>query len=151
MAALRLCLALILGLMVVSAYVVAPVLFTKAISHAEAGMLAGSIFHLVNVAALFLGVAVLAFWLRMPAVGRLNWSCLALFLVVVALNEFALSPMMQALKESAGPMAALAADDPQRTQFAMYHGIAALGHLISTVCAALLVALGGRSDKSDHG
>jgi len=143
MGAIRFCLAMMLGLLLVSAYVVAPVLFAKAESSMVAGMLAGHIFHLVNVGVLFLMAAVGAFWMRLDSVGRLNWILLLLVGVFVAGNEFVLSPMMQALKDAAGAMDALPKDDPQRLQFGLYHGVSALLHLIASGMAALLVALGG--------
>ena len=152
MGAVRLCLALVLGLLLVSGYVVAPVLFAKAVSHQEAGMLAGHIFHLAYIAALFLLIAVAAFWLRL-SVGRLNWSLLLMLLILISLNEFVLSPLMQALKDSVVSVSALPSDAPIHAKFAMYHGFSAMCHLLATALIALLVALGGRArpaEKETH-
>jgi len=143
--AIRLCLAMILGLLLVSGYVVTPVLFAKAESAMQAGMLAGHIFHLVNIGVLFLAAAVASFWLRSHAAGRLNWTLLLLIMGLLCINEFAMAPFMQALKDSVGAIDALAKDDPQRVQFGIYHGISAICHLLATLMAALLVAMGGQA------
>jgi len=153
MGAVRLCLAMILGLLVVSGYVVTPILFAKANSSMQAGMLAGHIFHMVNIGVLFLALAIATFWLRLHTVGRLNWMMLVCIVVLISLNEFGISPLIQAIKDSVGAIDALPKDDPQRVQFGMYHGISALCHLLASLMAALLVALGGKAYKHDgeHG
>ena len=148
MGALRLCLAMILGLLLVSGYVVAPILFAKADSSMQAGMLAGHIFHMVNMGVLFLAAAVASFWMRSHTAGRLNWILLLLIAVLISINEFGISPLIQAIKDSAGAIDALAKDNPQRVQFGIYHGVSAVCHLLATLMAALLVALGGKSCKT---
>ncbi len=140
--ALRLCLALMLGLLVVSGYVVAPQLFAHADSAATAGMLAGHIFHQVNNGVLILGIAVLLFWLRVGLKSRLRWGLLAAVLLLVAVNAFALAPWLAALKAQAGDITKLAADDPLRARFGMGHGISAVIHMLASLLAAWLVALG---------
>jgi len=149
MGAIRLCLAMMLGLLVVSGYVVTPILFAKADSSMQAGMLAGHIFHIVNIGVLFLAVAVASFWMRSHAAGRLNWILLLLIILLISSNEFGISPLIQDIKDSVGAIDALAKDDPQRMQFGMYHGISAVCHLLASLMAALLVALGGSLCKSD--
>jgi len=149
MGAIRLCLAMMLGLLVVSGYVVTPILFTKADSSMQAGMLAGHIFHIVNIGVLFLAVAVASFWMRSHAAGRLNWILLLLIILLISINEFGISPLIQSIKDSSGAIDALAKDDPQRMQFGMYHGISAVCHLLASLMAALLVALGGSVCKHD--
>lgn len=141
--AVRLLLALILGLLVVSGYVVAPILFAKAGSAHEAGRLAGEIFHTVNIALLIMAAAVGSFWIRMRSISRLNWGALVALLLLVAVNEFAVSPILAELKAAAGAIDKLPADDPQRTAFGMWHGVSAVIHLLASGAAALLVALGG--------
>jgi len=140
MGAIRLCLAVILGLLLVPAYVVAPILFAQADSSAQAGMLAGYIFHTVNINILFLAVAVGSFWIKGSDVGYFNWGLLLLMVLLVAVNEFAVSPLMQALKDSAGAIDLLPKDDSQRVSFGIYHGISAIFHLLASLMAALLVA-----------
>jgi len=149
MGAIRLCLTMMLGLLVVSGYVVTPILFTKADSSMQAGMLAGHIFHIVNIGVLFLAVAVASFWMRSHAAGRLNWILLLLIILLISINEFGISPLIQSIKDSSGAIDALAKDDPQRMQFGMYHGISAVCHLLASLMAALLVALGGSVCKHD--
>jgi len=141
---------MMLGLLVVSGYVVTPILFAKADSSMQAGMLAGHIFHMVNMGVLFLAAAVATFWMRSHTAGRLNWVLLLLIVLLISINEFGISPLIQALKDSAGAIDALAKDDPQRVQFGIYHGISAVCHLLASLMAALLVALGGRVCKH-HG
>jgi len=141
----RLALALMLGLLVVTGFVVAPQLFAHAPSRMEAGMLAGAIFHIANQALLLLAVA--AFWFRLRAagwhIGRLRWLALLLVVSLVAFNLWGLAPMMEALKQ-AMPHGydALAADDPLRRRFALLHGVSSSIHLLASLAAALLVALG---------
>ena len=152
-AACRLCLALMLGLLVVSGYVVAPQLFAHASSRMVAGALAGHIFHLANSALLLLALACAAFWLRLQsagaAIGRLRWLLLAAVAVLVAVNEWGLAPQMEAVKAlMPHGYDALAADDPLRARFGMLHGISAMLHLLASLLAAVLVAMG--SGGTEH-
>ncbi len=147
--AVRLCLALMLGLLVVPGYVVAPVLFAKAGSISLAGSLAGDIFHMANMGLIFLTAAVMVFWLRMQKsgalIGRLRWSLLLLLAALIVGNEYGVSPLLADLKAQIGPMDQVADDDPQRKLFGIWHGVSAVIHLFSAISAAALVALGGRS------
>ena len=59
--ATRICLALMLGLLLVMGYVVTPVLFASAGSVEIAGLLAGKLFHVANSGLLLLAVAVALF------------------------------------------------------------------------------------------
>jgi hypothetical protein len=140
--AVRLCLALILGLLVVSGYVVAPVLFAQAGSTAEAGRLAGEVFHLVNLGALLIAIAVGSFWIRVKETARFSWVLLISLLILVGVNEYGISPVIVALKETAGPIDALATDDPKRIEFGIWHRMSAIFHLLATVVAASLVMVG---------
>jgi len=149
---IRLCLALMLGLLVVSGYVVAPVLFAHAGSTSLAGALAGDVFHIANRGVLVLAVAVAVFWLRMRKsgadIGRLRWLLVVLVAALMAGNEFGIAPMIVELKAQMGSFDALAADDPQRQLFGLWHGVSAVMHLLASVCAAVLVALGAlRSER----
>jgi len=146
MGAVRLCLALMLGLLVVSGYVVVPVLFAKAGSHALAGSLAGSVFHVADMGIILLAAAVTVFWLRMAksgmVIGRLRWSLLLLMAVLVVINEYGVTPVIVDLKTQMGPIDLVADDDPQRKMFGIWHGVSALVHMCAAISAALLVALG---------
>jgi len=149
-ASARLCLAMILALLIVPGYVVAPVLFAKAESVAQAGMLAGHIFHLANVAILLFAIALAFFWKRIgssPSTKSTRWRWLLLALVVgmVAINEFALAPVMADLKQQMGPVDEVPRDDPLRKLFGMWHGISALLHMLASLAALVLVGLGVRS------
>ena len=140
--AVRLLLALMFGLLVVSGYVVAPILFAKAGSSHEAGRLAGEIFHVVNNGVVFMAVAVAAFWMRMKSVSKLNWGLLLILGSLVAINEYGVSPIMTELKLAAGPIDALADTDPLRKTFGMWHGVSAVIHLLSSIAAMLLLLMG---------
>jgi len=156
--AVRLCLALMLGLLAVSGYVVAPVLFARAGSHALAGMLAGQIFHIANIGIVFLAASVTVFWLRMARsgmkIGRLRWLLLLAVAVLVAINEFGITPVIVDLKAQMGPIDQVPHDDPVRKLFGMWHGVSAVLHLLATLLAVVLVGLGASScaqDESDSG
>jgi len=144
----RLSLALVLALLVVPGYVVVPVLFTNLDSHALAGHLAGNIFHIVNRGILLLLLAVAAFWWK-QSVGRWRWAMLAIVLCLVGVNEFLLSPVMENLKSAMGSIDVLPAGDPKRIEFGIWHGASVILHLLASLTAAVLVALGlplGRSE-----
>lgn len=144
--AVRVCLALMLGLLLVSGYVVTPILFDKADSAEMAGMLAGQLFHVANSGLLLLAVAVAFFWFRMASagisIGKLRWLLLLAVALMVAVNEFALTPILADLKQQIGSISRAPENDPQRQLFGMWHGAASLLHLLTTLCAGLLVALG---------
>lgn len=143
---IRLALALVLALLVVPGYVVAPVLFANLDTSAQAGHLAGLIFHISNRGILLLLMAVALFW-RNPSsseqsAGRCRWILLTCLLLICGTNEFAIAPHMQALKDAMGPIDALAGDHPQRAAFGMWHGISAVLHLIASLMSLFLTALG---------
>ncbi|MDQ6979411.1 MAG: DUF4149 domain-containing protein [Mariprofundaceae bacterium] len=135
-------LALMLGCLVVAGYVVAPVLFAEASSHAQAGLLAGAVFKVCNQGLLVLGAAAAAFYWQLGERRKRIWLPLLILVALVATNVFALTPIMVELKAVAGPMDALATDDPQRQAFGMWHGISAVLHLCASLCAVWLVACG---------
>ncbi len=150
----RICLALMLALLVVPGYVVAPVLFAHAGSVTLAGKLAGDIFHMANIGIIFLTAAVLVFWLRMQKggdeaaaleIGRLRWSLLLALLLLVMINEYGISPIIMDIKAQIAQIGAydsLPAENPLRQRFGMWHGISALVHLAASLVAVVLVAVG---------
>ncbi|OIQ01950.1 MAG: hypothetical protein AUK36_08655 [Zetaproteobacteria bacterium CG2_30_59_37] len=138
---IRLAQALVLALLVVPGYVVAPVLFANLDTSAQAGQLAGMIFHVSNRAILLLLLAVALFW-RGREAGRWRWMLLAGLLLLCGINEFVLAPHMQAMKDAMGPIDALPGDAPQRAAFAMWHGISAILHVVASLLAVFLTALG---------
>ena len=149
MGATRLCLALMLGLLVVPGYVVVPVLFAKAGSMSLAGALAGDIFHLTNMALLFLAVAVMLFWSRMTkaglVIGRLRWALLVLVAVLIVGNEYGITPVIMDLKSQMGPIDLVAKDDPLRKVFGIWHGVSAVIHMLAAIAMLGLVGLGAAS------
>lgn len=150
--ALRLCLAMMLGLLVVPGYMVTSVLFAKAESSAVAGMLAGHVFHVANIGLLLMAVAVAFFWLRMERIGKLRWTLLVAIALLVAINEFVMGPNIEAITARIGAVADMARDDPQRQTFRIWHGAASVLHLLASLCAVLLTALGpSRPSKPPSG
>jgi len=67
---------------------------------------------------------------------------LAVVVCLVGLNEFLLSPVMEELKLAIGSIDALPAGDPKRVEFGIWHGVVSILHLLATLAAAVLVALG---------
>ena len=120
----------------------APVLFAHAGSSHLAGMLAGHVFHIGNIAILLLLLAVAGFWWRMGA-GRLAWLLLFAIAVLVGVNEFGITPVIYHLKATLGPIDALPHGDPGRARFGMWHGISELLYMLAGLMAVLLVARGG--------
>ena len=145
--ALRLSLALMLGALLVSGYVVAPLLFAHADSH-QAGMLAGVIFHQCNQGVLVLSLAVAAFYRKLGERRKRCWLPLLLLAALVAVNLLYVAPMIEHIKQAAGAIDALAPDDPQRASFAAWHGVSAVLHLAASIASAWLVALGSPRSES---
>jgi len=139
--AVRLSLALILALLVVPGYVVAPVLFSNLNTHAQAGHLAGIIFHIANRGILILLLAVALFWWKREA-ARWRWMMLVILACLIGVNEFLLSPVMEHLKSAMGSIDALPPGDPGRASFGMWHGISEILHLLAAFVSAALVAVG---------
>ncbi len=137
----RLALALMLGLLVVPGFLAAPVLFAHLPTRAQAGEIAGVLFHIANRGELLLALAVALFW-RGRAAGRWRWWPLLLLALLVGVNEFALSPMMADIKAEMGPIDAVPPDAPLRRRFGMLHGVSEALHLAATLAAAWLAALG---------
>jgi len=147
--ALRLCLALLLALLLVPGFVVAPVLFAKAGSTYLAGMLAGYIFHVTNRTVVILALAVAAFWWRQGGAARSAWVVLAMILLLVAVNEWAITPVIEVLKAQIGHgFDTLPKTNPLRERFGYWHGVSATLYLIATLGAAWLVASGGRRGEA---
>jgi len=148
--AVRILLALMFGLLVVSGYVVAPILFAKMGSSHEAGRLAGEIFHVVNSGVVFIAIAVAAFWFRMKSISKFNWGLLLVLASLAAINEYGISPMITELKLAAGPIDQLADDDPLRKAFGMWHGVSAVIHLLASIAAAILLLMGAHKRGDCH-
>jgi len=141
--AVRLSLALILALLVVPGFMVAPVLFGNLDSRALAGHLAGIMFHLSNRGILMLLLALVFFWWKRNA-GKWRWILLSAVACLVGLNEWVMSPHMEYLKSIMGSIDALPQGDPHRAEFGMWHGVSEVLHLLATLAAVVLAALGWR-------
>jgi len=139
--AVRLSLALVLALLVVPGFIVAPVLFANLGSHALAGHLVGIIFHLSNRGILILLLAIAFFWWKREA-GKCRWILLGAAACLVGSNELLLSPAMEHLKSAMGSIDALPPGDPQRAEFGMWHGASEVLHLLATLISMALVVLG---------
>jgi hypothetical protein len=144
--AIRIFLALILGLLIVPGYVVVPVLFAEAGSRSLAGHLAGQLFHIANGAILIMAFITALFWRRMEA-GRCRWGLLGAVVLMVAVNEFGIASVLANLKESMGSIDAVPKDDPVRRSFGIWHGASSLLHLFTSIAAAGLVILGDGMSK----
>jgi len=141
--ALRICLAMMLGLLVVPGYVVVPILFTHAGSNALAGALAGHIFHVSNYGIMGLAAAVAMFWVWGGHIGRMLWGILLIIAILVGINEFWVAGVIGDLKSTMGSVDMTPADHPLRKRFGMWHGVSSLLHLLSSVLAlSLLVSHG---------
>lgn len=138
---MRLCLALMLGLLLVPGYVAAPMLFHQLADRGLAGQLAGTLFHVGNTTVLLLSLTAALFWRRLGA-SRPAWFLLALLLLTVAVNEFGVAARLAEIKAAAGQLAALPPQHPLRQRFGIWHGVSAALHLVSTLAAAALVAMG---------
>ena len=120
-------------------YVVAPALFANLDDRALAGTLAGVMFEIIAYVGLVCGTLLLLF--NQIAHGRrhLNWRALVLaaMLVLIAVGQFWLAPMIAGLRAEG------LADS---TQFARLHGVAASGYLVTSLLGLALVIAGPESD-----
>ncbi len=130
-----------LGLLVVPGFLAAPVLFAHLPTRAQAGEIAGVLFHIANRGELLLALAVALFW-RSRQAGKARWWPLLTLALLVAVNEFALAPMMAEIKGRMGPIDTVPAGSPLRHRFGMLHGVSEALHLAATLCAAWLAARG---------
>jgi len=136
-AGLKLCLALMLGLLVVPGYVLAPILFAE-LESAQAGLIAGKVFHVANIAFLILALAAASFCYKIK-VNKSTWYLLAAVSVLVALNAFGVSTMIAMIKSEAGDISALSPDEPLRWAFRFWHGMGSIMHLITSIFMVILV------------
>jgi len=125
------------GALLYSGYVAAPLLFAQLADRQLAGALAGSLFHataLIGYLAAVLLLPLLWWWQQRWWGWRQRLVMIALLLVAV--GDRLLQPQMAALKS-------LGLTDPAvASQFARWHGSAAILHLLVTLLILLLVATG---------
>ncbi len=134
---LRLSLALMLGLLVVPAYVVTPVLFAE-LESTQAGLIAGKIFYTSNLSILILAIAAALFCRRIQ-VKKSIWYLLALVALAVFINTFGVTNMMSMIKAEAGDISTLGDDDPLRWAFMFWHGMGSMLQMVGSILALVLV------------
>lgn len=138
----RLLLTLWIGALWAIGYLAVPILFAMLDDRMLAGQLAGRMFTLVSFLGLFCGGLLLLGTLLRLGKGALRngraWLLLVM-LLLVAVGEFGLQPLMAQLKAQG-----LIEGSAQAVQFARLHGIASVLYLINSLCGLLLVAAGER-------
>lgn len=130
---------LMLASMVISGYVITPLLFYYAATPTMAGELAGIVFQISNGVVLLLGLAAIDVFWREAIYEKKVWLPLLLVIDLIALNGFVFTPIIAQIKAVAGPIELLPLDDVQRQAFGMWHGITAMLHLVVSACCAWLV------------
>jgi MFS family permease len=124
-------------------YVVVPVLFNMIFDRFVAGGIAGRLFSIMSYIGLVCGTLLLTSviyqagreWRRIWQV----WVLLAM-LLIVAIGEFMLQPMMQALK-AATPQG-FVPGSAQAARFGMLHGVSSLLYLATSLLGLVLVVFG---------
>lgn len=129
-------LAVLVGSLWIIGYVAVPVLFASLADKQLAGNVAGEMFrpaaHLQLVCAITLAVL----W-RGQAVGRWPWRVLVLLASMAAVNLWGIQPYMAELKRQALPAAVM--ESALRGEFAMWHGISSILHLLQSLLGAWLL------------
>lgn len=145
----RVLLALWVGGLWTSGYLVAPLLFAMLDDRQLAGQIAGNVFRIMN----YIGIAVGSYLLIIVALnsGRRRikewrfWS-LAVMLLLILIAAFIIQPMMEELK-----IQGIAEGTANAAQFGRLHGISSIMFLINSILGLLLVANGvrrpGRSES----
>jgi hypothetical protein len=118
-------------------FVAAPVLFNVLESRQMAGMVAGHLFSAVHYVGLVCGGLLLIFML-IDKVGvdrrRLRIWLLAAMLFIIAVNQFAIQPVMASLK-----LEGLVEGSETAIQFGRMHGISSLLYLLCSLLGLLLL------------
>ena len=132
----KLLLTLWVGSMWTVGYIVAPVLF-KMLDKSTAGNVAGQLFTIVSYLGLFCGIALLANLIYRIGFNAQHWQLwvLVVMLVIIAIGQFVLQPMMAELKAAGLTGAAVA-------QFGKLHGIASILFLLNSLGGLALVVSG---------
>ena len=130
-----------LGAAAVVSFAVAPAAFEALPTRTEAGTFVGHLLRVVYAGAVIAGGVALA----MSALrgGRLRAARLALpgFVAAAGAASFGIAARIAALRESLGPMDALALDDPGRRSFGVLHGVSIVVLLAAMLAAAAAIAL----------
>lgn len=129
------------------AFLVAPELFRSLESRQAAGALAGNIFTQINYCGLVAGLILLVLVHRRHAwQGFRQWRTLLLMtmVILVAVSQFALTPMMQELKQAR--LAIETVSLTMNNQFAILHGLSSALYLLVSLIGMLLVVVGVTRD-----
>ena len=122
-------------------YLAVPILFATLEDRMLAGMLAGKMFSAMSFIGLGAGMALLLMALMTSARPLSQWRVrlLLLMLVIVAVGEFVLQPMMAGLK-----VEGLVEGSETAARFAMLHGVASILYLINSLSGLALLILYAR-------
>lgn len=120
-------------------YVVAPVLFSALDSRIQAGAIAGTLFMILSWVGLTCGALILLLQWRAGTRGmaRVAVLCVMLMLLITAIGEFGIQPIMADLKTLVAPGAEMSG--AVRERFGMWHGISSSLFLCSSVLGALAI------------
>lgn len=129
------------GGMWVIGYLAVPILFATLDERMLAGMLAGKMFTAISYIGLGVGAVLLLLALQGATRPWSQWRprLLLVMLLLVAVGEFVLQPMMAELKA-----AGLAQGSDAAARFGMLHGISAILYLLNSLCGLVLLLLYSR-------
>lgn len=117
-------------------YIAAPSLFATLDDRQLAGMLAGQMFHIISYVGLICGILLLISVIKRLGLQWRAWV-LVVMLLLVAIGEFVLQPMMESLK-----LQGLVEGSDVKKQFGMLHGVASMTYLIESLLGLVLVIFG---------
>ncbi|QID18155.1 DUF4149 domain-containing protein [Nitrogeniibacter mangrovi] len=129
----RVLLALWVGGMWAIGYLAAPVLFASLDSRMQAGAIAGILFSRLAWFGLVSGVVILGLQWRAGAAGltRVALWCVGLMLIITAVGQFGIQPIMAGLKAQVAPGAQMSG--AVRADFGMWHGISSSLFLVCSL------------------
>lgn len=132
------------GGMWVIGYLAVPILFAALDERMLAGMLAGKMFTAMSYIGLGVGAVLLLLALQGTSRPLTLWRVrlLPLMLLLVAVGEFGLQPMMAELKESG-----LLEGSDAAARFGMLHGVASIIYLLNSLFGLALLVLYSRNSK----
>ncbi len=130
---------------------VAPELFRSLESRQIAGAIAGNLFTVMNYSGLIAGLILLSlahrqYQYRWRSFRQWRTLLIVAMLVLVAISQFVLTPMMQEIKQARLVTAVVSLDT--HNQFAILHGLSGILYLLTSVSGLVLVAAGA-TRKSD--
>jgi hypothetical protein len=129
-------LAALVGSLWLIGYLAVPVLFATLPDKQLAGNVAGEMFRPAAYLQLVCAIALAALWVAQP-VGRWQWRVLAFLATMTALSLWGIQPYMAELKRQALP--AVVMESVLRGEFAMWHGISSILHLLESLLGAWLL------------